>query len=59
MAASLIENFKFEERIEISGSSFSSFILLWNYEEFHRFTPVGILESPLEFTTFEFKPDSP
>ena len=59
MAVSLIENFTFEERIDMSCRSFDSYILIWDYEEYHRFTPVAMLESPLEFTSFEFKPDNP
>lgn len=56
MAVSLVENFSYEERIDIKGRSFESYILLWNYEEFHRFTPIAILESPIEINCFEFKP---
>ena len=52
MAVSLFENFTFKERVDISSRSFSSYILIWDYEEYHRFTPVAILESPLEFTSF-------
>lgn len=52
MAVSLIENFSFEERVDISSRSFNSYILIWDYEEYHRFTPVAMLESPLEFTSF-------
>ena len=56
MAVSLVENFSYEERIDIKGRSFESYILLWNYEEFHRFTPIAILESPIEINCFEFQP---
>ena len=52
MAVSLTENFTFEERIDISSRSFTSYILIWDYEEHHRFIPIAMLESPLEFTSF-------
>lgn len=31
MAISLIENFSFEERIDISNRNFESYILIWDY----------------------------
>lgn len=59
MAVSLVQNFTFEERIDVSGCSYDSSILLWNYEEFHRFVPLATLGSSSEFTCFRFKPDNP
>jgi ABC-type uncharacterized transport system auxiliary subunit len=52
LAISLMQNFTFEERIDVTGTSYDSNILIWNYEEFHRFIPIAILQSPQEFTCF-------
>lgn len=59
MAISLIEDLTYEERIDLNGRSFDCFIVLWDYKDLHRFTPIAILESPVEITCFEFKPDNP
>ena len=57
MAVSLTENINYRERLDIQGRSFDCYILIWDYKDFHRFSPIAVLESPLEITSFEFKPD--
>lgn len=59
MATSFIEELTFEERIEVMGRSYTNKILLWDYEDMHRFTPILTLISPIEITIFEFKPHDP
>ena len=57
MAVSFIEDLTYEERIDINGKSYESSIIIWDYEDLHRFTPIAILECPVEVVCFEFKPD--
>lgn len=59
MATSFVEDLTFPERVEVCGRSYPSRIFLWNFQDMHLFSPVLALESPLEITTFEFKPHDP
>lgn len=59
MAVSFVEDLTYEEKIDVNGRSYEGFIVLWDYEDLHRFTPIAILECPVEVSCFEFKPDDP
>ena len=59
IAVSLRETMSFEEGIDNNGKSTEAFVAIWNSFEFHRFTPVAVLQCPLEVTSMTFKPDDP
>jgi len=59
VVTSFMENLSFDERTEVCGRSYNNKILFWDYEDMHLFVPVLVLSSPLEITTFEFKPNDP
>lgn len=59
VVTSFMENLTFDERTEVCGRSYNNKILFWDYEDMHLFVPVLVLSSPLEITTFEFKPNDP
>jgi hypothetical protein len=58
VALSYIENLSFDERAEISGRSFNSSILIYNFADPNIITTGYILETPVEVTSLEFHPDN-
>lgn len=48
----------FDERIEISGRSYNSQVFLWDYTQIQLFSPIAILNCPIEIVKLKFKPDN-
>jgi WD40 repeat protein len=59
IAVALRDNLTFDEGVDANGKSADSLVAIWNSVEFHRFTPIAILQCPLEATCLIFKPDDP
>lgn len=54
----MVENLSFMARTEIAGKSHSSMLLVWNFMDTHFMSPVYLLETPIEISTFEFHPEN-
>ncbi|EGB06695.1 hypothetical protein AURANDRAFT_28664, partial [Aureococcus anophagefferens] len=52
LAVAPVRNFNFDERVEISGQAFNSYILLWDFVDLIH--PQLMLESPQEVSCFSF-----
>jgi len=60
VAMSLVEHFKsYEERVNLLGMSFDSYVLILNFKDPHIITLNYILQTPVEITTIEFHPENP
>jgi dynein intermediate chain 3, axonemal len=60
VAISLVEHFKtYEDRVNLLGISFDSYVLILNFKDPHIITLNYILQTPVEITTFEFHPENP
>jgi WD40 repeat protein len=59
VAESFTENLSFDERAVLSGKSYKSRILFWDFEDIHSITPILILVSPIEIVCFDFNPRDP
>jgi hypothetical protein len=55
VAMSLIEYMSFDDRVEVLGKSFDSYVLILNFSDPH----IIILQTPVEITTIEFHPEYP
>ena len=56
---SVIENLSFDDRVEITGKSFDSHVLIVNFSDAHVITVNYVLETPIEVSCIEFHPDNP
>lgn len=59
VAMSLIENLKFDDRIEIMGKSFESHVVILNFSDAHLISLNYVLETPVEISCIEFHPKNP
>ena len=60
MAIALVEHFKtYEDRVNLMGLSFDSYVLILNFKDPHIITLNYILQTPVEITTIEFHPENP
>jgi hypothetical protein len=59
VALAYVENLSFDQRAEISGRSFNSSILIYNFADPHIITTGYILETPVEVSCLEFHPENP
>jgi WD40 repeat protein len=57
IAASCIENIKYEERVQRSGAYIPGSIIIWTFAEFN--SVLCVLKAPLEITCFKFNPYRP
>lgn len=56
---SMIENLSFDDRVEITGKSFESHVLIMNFSDAHIITLNYVLETPIEVSSIEFHPENP
>jgi len=60
VAIALVEHFKaYEDRVNLMGLSFDSYVLILNFKDPHIITLNYILQTPVEITTIEFHPENP
>ena len=57
IAASCVENIKFDERVAKSGNHIPGSIIVWTFAEFN--SVLIVLKAPLEVTCFKFNPYRP
>jgi WD40 repeat protein len=60
VAIALVEHFKeYEQRVNLMGLSFDSYVLILNFKDPHIITLNYILQTPVEITSIEFHPENP
>jgi len=60
VAIALVEYFKqYEDRVNLMGLSFESYVLILNFKDPAIITLNYILQTPVEITTIEFHPENP
>ena len=57
VAMSMIENLSFDDKAESPGKSFDSHVLNMNFSDAHIVTLNYVLETPIEVSSIEFRPE--
>lgn len=59
VAMSVVENLEFDQRAEVTGKSFDSYVLILNFSDSQVIYAQFALQTPVEISCIEFSPENP